>query len=83
VWDQIVELFDSIYGVWVVLLALALGSKLTGQSMTNAIASLVLAVGGSLLARHFDFPLVGQYGAAVLIFIGVETVLRNVLPQSK
>lgn len=81
--DKIVELFDSIYGVWVVLLALLLGSRLAGQNMRNATAALVLAVGASLLARHFDFSLVGQYGAAVFIFIGVESVLKSVLPQAK
>jgi hypothetical protein len=82
-WDKLVELFNSIYGVWVVLFTLVLGSKLTGQNMKNATASLALAVIASLLAKHFDFSLVGQYGAAVFIFIGVETALRNVLPQSK
>jgi hypothetical protein len=82
-WDKIIGLFDGFYGVWVVLLALVLGSKLTGQNMKNAVAALALAVGASVLAKYFDFPPVGQYGAAVLVFIGVETVLRNVLPQSK
>jgi len=77
-WDKIVELFNSIYGVWVVLLALVLGSKLTGQNMRNATASLVLAAGGSLLAKNFEFPLVGQYAAGVFIFIGVESVLKSV-----
>jgi hypothetical protein len=80
-WDKIVELFNSIYGVWVVLLTLVLGSKLTGQNMRNATASLVLASGSSLLAKYFDFSLVGQYGAAVFIFIGVESVLKSVWPS--
>jgi len=82
-WDKLVELFNSIYGVWVVLLALVLGSKLTGEKIRNAAVALILAAGASLLARYFDFPLVGQYGAAVFVFIGVESVLKNLLPQSK